>query len=120
MAQNPLGLWALASRALDEPPPQAFSDDARLAGVVMLAAAFVVVLLLFVFIGNVLVNIGGDEVGVLERRYLGRGLPEGHVIAMRGEIGQSTRIGISRDAHRLLRFYLRDSPFVSGPRTLNG
>ena len=36
-----------------------------------------------------------------------------------GEIGQSTRIGITRDAHRLLRFYLRDSPFVSGPRALN-
>src|SRR3984957_7675296 len=36
-----------------------------------------------------------------------------------GEIGQSTRIGITRDAHRLLRFYLRDSPFVSGPRSLN-
>ena len=34
------------------------------------------------------------------------------------EIGQSTRIGISRDADRLLRFYLRDSPFVSGPRSL--
>jgi len=37
-----------------------------------------------------------------------------------GEIGQSIRIGISRDANRLLRFYLRDSPFVSGPRSLNG
>jgi DNA-3-methyladenine glycosylase len=36
-----------------------------------------------------------------------------------GEIGQSIRIGISRDANRLLRFYLRDSPFVSGPGTLN-
>ncbi|WP_026607831.1 DNA-3-methyladenine glycosylase [Methylocapsa acidiphila] len=35
-----------------------------------------------------------------------------------GEIGQSIRIGISRDANRLLRFYLRDSPFVSGPKTL--
>lgn len=35
-----------------------------------------------------------------------------------GEIGQSIRIGISRDAHRLLRFYLRDSPFVSGPKSL--
>ena len=33
-----------------------------------------------------------------------------------GEIGQSMRIGITRDADRLLRFYLRDSPFVSGPR----
>jgi DNA-3-methyladenine glycosylase len=36
-----------------------------------------------------------------------------------GEIGQSIRIGIARDANRLLRFYLRDSPFVSGPRSLN-
>jgi DNA-3-methyladenine glycosylase len=36
-----------------------------------------------------------------------------------GEIGQSIRIGISRDADRLLRFYLRGSPFVSGPRSLN-
>jgi DNA-3-methyladenine glycosylase len=35
------------------------------------------------------------------------------------EIGQSVRIGISRDADRRLRFYLRNSPFVSGPRSLN-
>jgi DNA-3-methyladenine glycosylase len=35
-----------------------------------------------------------------------------------GEIGESIRIGISRDAHRLLRFYLRGSSFVSGPRSL--
>src|SRR6202043_3313455 len=34
------------------------------------------------------------------------------------EIGQSIRIGIARDANRILRFYLRDSPFVSGPRSL--
>jgi DNA-3-methyladenine glycosylase len=36
-----------------------------------------------------------------------------------GRIGRSVRIGISRDADRLLRFYLSDSPFVSGPRSLN-
>ncbi len=36
-----------------------------------------------------------------------------------GEIGESIRIGIAREAERLLRFYLRDSPFVSGPRSLN-
>src|SRR5712672_2154387 len=35
-----------------------------------------------------------------------------------GEIGQSMRIGIARDANRLLRFYLRGSPFVGGPRLL--
>ena len=36
-----------------------------------------------------------------------------------GEIGLSTRIGISRDADRLLRFYVRGSRFVSGPGSLN-
>lgn len=36
-----------------------------------------------------------------------------------GEVGESTRVGISRDAHRVLRFYRRDSEFVSGPRSLN-
>jgi DNA-3-methyladenine glycosylase len=36
-----------------------------------------------------------------------------------GAIGQSTRIGISQDADRLLRFYLHDNPFVSGPSSLN-
>ncbi|BCG69692.1 putative 3-methyladenine DNA glycosylase [Mesorhizobium sp. 113-1-2] len=35
-----------------------------------------------------------------------------------GEIGQGIRIGITRDADRLLRFYVRGSPFVSGPRSL--
>ena len=35
-----------------------------------------------------------------------------------GEIGQSIRIGIEREAKRLLRFYVRGSPFVSGPRLL--
>lgn len=37
-----------------------------------------------------------------------------------GDIGQGIRIGITKDADRLLRFYLKGSPFVSGPRSLNG
>ncbi len=35
------------------------------------------------------------------------------------EIGVSKRIGITRAADELLRFYARGNPFVSGPRTLN-
>ncbi len=49
--------------------------------------------------------------------WLGRGDHEPGEIGP-GEIGQSIRIGITRDANRLLRFYLRGSPFVSGPRLL--
>ena len=37
-----------------------------------------------------------------------------------GEIGQSKRIGITRAADSVSRFYVRDNWFVSGPRALNG
>jgi DNA-3-methyladenine glycosylase len=50
--------------------------------------------------------------------WLGRGDHEPGEIGP-GDIGESARIGISREASRLLRFYLRDNPFVSGPRSLN-
>src|SRR3954447_7073646 len=33
-------------------------------------------------------------------------------------IGESVRIGITREVHRLLRFYVRGCPFVSGPKRL--
>ena len=35
------------------------------------------------------------------------------------DIGTSTRIGISQDSGRLLRFYVRKCRFVSGPKRLN-
>jgi DNA-3-methyladenine glycosylase len=36
------------------------------------------------------------------------------------DVGQSVRIGISRAAEAPLRFFERNTPFVSGPRRLNG
>src|SRR5258708_6909295 len=36
-----------------------------------------------------------------------------------GAIAVSLRIGITKDADRLLRFYVQGSPFVSGPKRLN-
>jgi DNA-3-methyladenine glycosylase len=35
------------------------------------------------------------------------------------KIGESVRIGITREPDRVLRFYLRGSPFVSGAKSLN-
>jgi DNA-3-methyladenine glycosylase len=35
-----------------------------------------------------------------------------------GAIGRSVRIGLTKEAHRLLRFYERGNPFVSGPKRL--
>jgi len=35
------------------------------------------------------------------------------------DVGTSTRIGLTREADRLLRFYLRGDSFVSGPKALN-
>jgi DNA-3-methyladenine glycosylase len=35
------------------------------------------------------------------------------------DVGTSTRIGLSRETERLLRFYARGSRFVSGPTALN-
>lgn len=43
----------------------------------------------------------------------------GTAAKLTGPIGTSIRIGLTRDAHRLLRFYERGNPFVSGPRRLN-
>lgn len=36
-----------------------------------------------------------------------------------GAIGESIRIGITKDAHRVLRFYEPGNPYVSGPKRLS-
>jgi DNA-3-methyladenine glycosylase len=42
----------------------------------------------------------------------------GAAVRRAAPIGESFRIGITRDVHRLCRFYERGSPFVSGPKRL--
>jgi DNA-3-methyladenine glycosylase len=43
----------------------------------------------------------------------------GTAVRRTGQIGTSTRIGITREVGRLLRFFEVGSPFVSGPRALS-
>lgn len=49
----------------------------------------------------------------------GKTLWLGEAVREVGPIGVSTRIGITKDADRLLRFYEKSNKFVSGPRKLN-
>jgi DNA-3-methyladenine glycosylase len=60
----------------------------------------------------------------IDRRYDGADLCAGgklwlgSAVRSAGHIGSSIRIGITRDVHRLHRFYECGSPFVSGPKRL--
>ncbi len=60
---------------------------------ILIAFGVLVGVALFVLLfGGMLVNIGGTQVGILERRYFGRGLPEGRVVGLAGEVGIQARI----------------------------
>ncbi|MEO8456940.1 MAG: SPFH domain-containing protein [Chloroflexota bacterium] len=60
------------------------------AGIV--AAVILVVLLFFLIFAGILVNIGGQQIGVIERRYFGKPLPEGRVVASAGEVGIQAKV----------------------------
>lgn len=49
----------------------------------------------------------------------GSGLWLGRAVESPRAIGESVRIGITKEAHRVLRFFELDNQFVSGPRRLN-
>ncbi|MEX1252922.1 MAG: SPFH domain-containing protein [Dehalococcoidia bacterium] len=65
-----------------------------MAGIVALAIVLgiLAVILLLIVAGGMLIAVGGQQVGILERRYFGQPLPEGRVVAMRNEVGVQARV----------------------------
>jgi uncharacterized membrane protein YqiK len=60
----------------------------QLTGLIILGVAALFVLgILWYIVTRFLVNIGAKEVGIKERRYMGRRMPQGRVVATDGEVG---------------------------------
>ncbi|MGE0706295.1 MAG: SPFH domain-containing protein, partial [Vicinamibacterales bacterium] len=57
----------------------------------ILIGVAVFALLMLVSAGRMVVVVGGEEVGIMERRFFGAPLPAGRVVAMNGEIGFQAR-----------------------------
>ena len=79
------------------------------AGVATAVALVAIVIVLW----NAIVIVGGNEVAVMERRYFGNEMPEGHVIAMPGQVGVQART-LPPGLHVLIPFLfkIRKFPFV--------
>jgi hypothetical protein len=52
-----------------------------------LIVGFVALVLLVIILRRILVNVGGREIAIKERRYLGAKMPPGRVVATEGEVG---------------------------------
>src|SRR5690349_7390412 len=55
--------------------------------VVILFALLVAVIILLVIVRRIFVNVGAREIAIKERRYFGRRMPPGRVVATEGEVG---------------------------------
>ncbi len=79
--------------------------EAGIVALVILGVIFFILLILIGF-GGMLVNVGGQQVGIIERRYFGRPLPEARVVAMADEIGVQARV-LFPGLHLLVPFIYR-------------
>jgi uncharacterized membrane protein YqiK len=55
--------------------------------VAVLIVGFVVLITLLIILRRIFVNVGAKEIAIKERRYLGRRMPPGRVVATEGEVG---------------------------------
>jgi regulator of protease activity HflC (stomatin/prohibitin superfamily) len=49
-------------------------------------------LLFLIILFNTIVLVGGEQIAVVERKWFGRKMPEGRVVAMRNEVGMQARV----------------------------
>jgi uncharacterized membrane protein YqiK len=76
----------------------------------ILVAAFLLLILAY----NSIAIVGGTQIAILERRWVGAAMPEGRVVAMRNEVGIQARI-LGPGLHFLIPFLYRveKSPMMS-------
>src|ERR1044072_9313292 len=55
--------------------------------VAVLIVGFIVLVVLLIILRRIFVNVGAREIAIKERRYLGRRMPPGRVVASEGEVG---------------------------------
>src|SRR5881394_4204446 len=55
--------------------------------VAVLIEGFVILVVLLIILRRIFVNVGPREIAIKERRYLGRRMPPGRVVATEGEVG---------------------------------
>ncbi len=84
----------------------AFFAALGITGDLAFALAALLVFAAFVFVYNSIVVVGGTQIAVLERRWLGTSMPEGRVVAMANEVGIQARI-LGPGLHLLIPFLYR-------------
>src|SRR5260221_7520045 len=58
----------------------------------VLIAGFVLLIVLLVILRRIFVNVGAREIAIKERRYMGRRMPPGRVVATEGEVGMQAEV----------------------------
>src|SRR6185503_8428218 len=55
--------------------------------IVLLVGGFIVLIAFLILLNRIFVNVGAREIAIKERRYWGKRMPPGRVVATEGEVG---------------------------------
>src|ERR1044071_4544674 len=68
----------------------------------LLFLAFVLLIVFLIIVNRIFVNVGAREIAIKERRYMGRKMPPGRVVATEGEVGMQA--DVLKPGLHLIRF----------------